>query len=236
MAATAATAAVAPAARDYSELELATAIRLGRAVRIDAITPDVARRGTAPSGWPLLCLAALHDRPLVALRLVQLGARVDDGPTVTNGATATYIAAQCGHTRVLSVLVGAGADVNLCNERGASPLFVATQNDHAAAADMLLCHGADPHAATDLGWTALHIAARQGHADAVDRLLTRAQVHVNARTKSRLTALHIAAHWDRADVARRLLLAGIDAQATDSLGRTALDVAEAAPARRARRH
>lgn len=73
----------------------------------------------------------------------------------------------------------------------------------------------------------LHLASRNGHTNVVEVLLS-AGVNVNILTTSG-TALHEAALCGKDSVVKTLLDAGADLNATDSEGRTALDLLEQFP-------
>ena len=59
------------------------------------------------------------------------------------GRTAAYLAAEKGHTDVVSVLSQYGADFNLGTDLGLTPLAVAAQRGHVGALRVLIAQGAD---------------------------------------------------------------------------------------------
>jgi ankyrin repeat protein len=83
------------------------------------------------------------------------------------------LAAQFGHTELVSRLLGAGAPVDDSGtyaqlglkrlKTGLTSLILAAQNGHAEAARLLLAGGASLTAQAERGDTALHMAAQQGH-------------------------------------------------------------------------
>jgi ankyrin repeat protein len=75
------------------------------------------------------------------------------------------------------------------------------------------------------GWTPLHVAAYEGHGKVVDFILKKSKRHVSLTNKEGRSALHIAAMMGCKDVVNRLLQGGIDVQAKDLVGFTALDLA-----------
>ena len=79
-----------------------------------------------------------------------------------DGMTALHMAALEGHASVVSVLLGAGAEVGATTRIGAyTPLHLASQAGHGTVVRALLAKGADATlATTNSGATPLHLAAR----------------------------------------------------------------------------
>jgi ankyrin repeat protein len=76
-----------------------------------------------------------------------------------------------GHTAVIAVLLGKGADVQAINDEGNSPLHLAARRGAPEIAELLLRHGADPLAKNEWDETPLMLAAEEGHLWVVARLL-----------------------------------------------------------------
>ena len=134
------------------------------------------------------------------------------------GETPLHYAVGLRDTRVLALLLDAGADVNARNSMGATPLLQAGREEQLA---MLLAAGADPNVRTMRGSTALHETYHLGPS-AIERLVA-AGADVNARNSQLQTPLHFfAQRHDSAEVTRLLLAAGADANATDDEDRTPL--------------
>ena len=131
---------------------------------------------------------------------------------------------------VISLLVDAGAEVNVADEEGYFPLHRAAQRGTPAVVRALLDAGADVDAwakgyGVDAGWdyTPLHEAVGENRNLEVAATLLRAGANVNAWGESGRTPLHRAAagHPDPAAI-RLLLEAGAEVNARGTLGRTPL--------------
>lgn len=152
--------------------------------------------------------------------------------------TPLHCAAQHGHTGALTTLLAHGADPNVQNNRGETPLELAAQYGRLQVVQMLIrAHpelllpfkqrDACAASPTTVQHSPLHLASRNGHKNVVEVLLA-AGVNVNLLTSSG-TALHEAALCGKDNVVRALLDTGADLDATDSEGRTALDLLEQFP-------
>jgi len=132
-------------------------------------------------------------------------------------------AARHGHTAVVKLLLGAGAEVDAVNKYGSTPLHFApgNGNGHLHIAELLLQAGADVNTVNEYGWTPLHFAAEYGSLDLAE-LLLQAGAEVNAVGRHGLTPLHFAAGYGNLDFAELLLQAGADVNAVDEDGWTPL--------------
>ena len=105
-------------------------------------------------------------------------------------ATALHNATIYGHhTKVVTALVGLGADLHARDKKGLTPLHYA---DSAETVSALVRLGADVHAHDESGLTPLHCVAVEGHARAVS-VLVRLGADVHAQLLDGVTALHFAA-------------------------------------------
>ncbi|XP_033121320.1 serine/threonine-protein phosphatase 6 regulatory ankyrin repeat subunit C-like isoform X2 [Anneissia japonica] len=135
----------------------------------------------------------------------------------TNDSTALHLAAEGGHTEVVSVLLDAGASPNEENADGMTAIHLAAKSGHVKVLDALKnrIDFKSPSRMTGLG--ALHISAQYGQVDFVRELLQK----VPATTKSEspsgavnkdlplsdsgLTPLHLASFSGHEGVVRLLL-------------------------------
>jgi uncharacterized protein len=110
-----------------------------------------------------------------------------------NGDWPLIMAAYLGHTKVLSTLLEAGADVGVLDPgMQATALHAAAYAGHAEACKLLLAHGVEldrqgPHN----GYTALHDAVWQGNLEAAT-VLVQAGADRTIRSKQGLTPLALA--------------------------------------------
>ena len=134
-----------------------------------------------------------------------------------DGATALAWAAHWNDAETASLLIRAGADVNLANDYGVTPLSLACTKGNAALVRMLLDAAANPNAARTTGETPLMTCARTGNAEAVKLLLDRG-ADVNAQETHRgQTALMWAVAQKHPEAAAVLMARGADVNAVSRM-------------------
>ena len=137
--------------------------------------------------------------------------------------TALHLAAGAGETGVVSLLLEAGADVEVPDGLGELALHKAAEAGRRAVVRLLLLHGANVDAPRQSdGATALHLAAYTGQGD-VCRLLALEGADVEARTPKGQTALHFAAisgYVHETNAVDMLVRHGGDIDALDGMGWT----------------
>ena len=108
--------------------------------------------------------------------------------------TSLTIAAESGHTKVVELLLNAGAKHDAVDSRRATALFYAASEGHAGVIRVLLAAGAEVDVQVREAYegmvTPLVMAAEGGHLDAVKALLA-AGANVRHRSRSGKTALHL---------------------------------------------
>ena len=181
-----------------------------------------------------------------------LAAGMDPNAPDPDGYTATMVAAENGHVRVLNTLLEKGPDVNSVGPDGLTALMLAADNNHPGAVRLLLEHGADVTLKDRNGWSALmkavyrgydtvlellapqskeeldpalHLAALLGHEEALVILLDEG-ADINAPTEDGETALMMAAKKGHTDTVRLLLERGAYTEAKSNSGLTAGALAE----------
>eukprot|EP00803_Ostreobium_quekettii_P000797 evm.model.scf_1530.1 EVM.evm.TU.scf_1530.1 scf_1530:29554-39426(+) len=142
--------------------------------------------------------------------------------------TATANAALHGHLEIVSVLVEAGADVNIQGAPiGATPIYLASLEGHADVVDVLI----DADANLDVqtlkdGRTPLSSASQNGHAPVVQALVVAgADVGLAMTGGNGLTPLMLASFMGHSDIVQILLLAGADPDQQNDVLETALHFA-----------
>lgn len=121
----------------------------------------------------------------------------------------------------MRALIGAGADVNLCDAQGHTPLGFAIDRVHTFAALELLENGADPNAPAR-GSPPLALAGGSNQLTVVEALIA-AGADVNAkRARDGATPLHVAMDSLAEASARLLVSAGADVSEGDEAGTTPL--------------
>ena len=170
-----------------------------------------------------------------------------DPPRAEGGFTPLLYAILAGDTRIVRVLLAAGADVDEAAPDGVTALMLALIKRHEEIALLLLEAGADPSPAA-AGFTALHLASATGSLAVAEALLTRG-ADPNARLErpqrltnsfeigvftspgsGRLTQIGstpflVAAKSADARMMRLLAAAGADPRSTTDDGTTALMLA-----------
>ena len=152
-----------------------------------------------------------------------------------NGYTPLHFAAQNGYTSIISVLLAAGAEVNVVNyvrrtsnDYRYMPLHLAIQSGHVFAVSMLLAADADVNPTIRFSRsTPLHLVGA-GNAVEIAKLLigNGADIHAKDRITGR-TPLHQAAlgYAGAVEVAKLLINKGADVHAKDSFRGTPLSYA-----------
>eukprot|EP01052_Picozoa_sp_SAG31_P035050 SAG31_NODE_4179_length_3499_cov_5.939412_2_plen_473_part_00 len=142
------------------------------------------------------------------------------------GFTPLYVAAEKGHSEIVSGLVAAGADVNAAAQDGFTPLYVAAEKGHREIVSGLVAAGADVNAAAQDGATPLVIAAFKGHSEIVSGLVA-AGADVNAVNQKNgfITPLHFASLEGHSEIVSGLVAAGAEVNAAAHNGVTPLFIA-----------
>lgn len=136
---------------------------------------------------PLMEAAAAGCKEAVMLLLAK-GAEVERKDI--NHKTALALAAENGHTDVISVLLKqGGTEPNAGNEPIIHPLIAAVSNGHETAADILLQYNANVNIRENSGQTPLIIAAKKDYTSIVELLAARGDIDIEATDANGRTAL-----------------------------------------------
>lgn len=196
----------------------------------------------AANDLPLLHYAAQEEK----LSAAKLALKLD--PSCVNQyvsceGTALHVAVFEGYESMVEFLLDQGADPNATDPNAAAggtaatPLQIALANIvevqlmqvcpddeiEVGVVTLLLRRGADPNGICEHGMNALLHAARLGLPSIVAAILDTGKIDIDSRTASGSTALHIAVgRAETGGVAELLLARGIDVNATNNLGQSAL--------------
>jgi ankyrin repeat protein len=140
--------------------------RLTDLVAADPASVD-ARSG---DGFTALHLAAFFGNDEAARLLVTRGGDVDARGLGWMTGTPLHSAAAGRHSRVVEVLLEAGADPNARQSGGWTPLHSAARNGDVASVRLLLASGADPSARNDDGVDVLAWAEASGDEATVEAI------------------------------------------------------------------
>lgn len=178
-------------------------------------------------GVSALMLASYHGFKPIAETLLQHGAKVD---ARDNRQETALRLAGSAHPDVVKMLLEHRADPNVRDFYGKTLLVALCE----AGADrdpetlrLLLEHGADPNIGGDNGAPLLYAINLGQHGNAeIARLLLAHGAKPDAKDRSDTPALICAVEKHNPEIVQALIAAGVSLNATDSLGRTALKVAE----------
>lgn len=116
------------------------------------------------------------------------------------GKTALHLAAERGHSDIVSLLLDHGAVREATSDGNWTPLLNAAKEGHEHVVDILLRFSANPNVRTSSGRTALHWAADQGHLEVVRRILVEPTSAKNTKDNSESTPYSLAAQKDNREI------------------------------------
>ncbi|KAG9474873.1 hypothetical protein GDO78_003373 [Eleutherodactylus coqui] len=126
------------------------------------------------------------------------------------GYTPLHIAAICGQSQFIDLLISKGAVVNATDYHGSTPLHLSCQKGHQNIALLLLHYKASRDIQDNNGNTPLHLACTYGHEDCVKALVYYDvnSCRMDCGNEKGDTALHIAARWGYQGIIEVLLQNG----------------------------
>ncbi|CAM9800522.1 unnamed protein product, partial [Scytosiphon promiscuus] len=183
---------------------------------------DIVSAGSTAGQWsewlraPLEYAAGAGNLDLVA-RLQAAGA----------GGSALHVALRHGHEGLARELLRMGSSSVERDSVGDNPLHLAATLSSSGIVSLLLRHGAPVDALDGKGRTALHLSAKRGSVAPVQALLVAGADLTLRCLDDGLSALDLAAGGGHVEVTRALVQQGVDVNARDSNGYTALHAAAA---------
>uniref|UniRef100_A0A8C7DGT5 Ankyrin repeat domain 27 n=1 Tax=Oncorhynchus kisutch TaxID=8019 RepID=A0A8C7DGT5_ONCKI len=134
---------------------------------------------------------------------LRVSGRLNDPSIVTpfsrddRGYTPLHVAAICGQSLLIDLLVSKGALVNATDYHALSPLHLSCQKGYQGVTLLLLHYKANTDAQDNNGNTPLHLACMYGHEDCVKALVyyDLPTCRLNIQNDKGDTPLHIAARW-----------------------------------------
>ncbi|TYZ61590.1 hypothetical protein PybrP1_003466 [[Pythium] brassicae (nom. inval.)] len=170
-------------------------------------------------GWRPLHVACSKEHVAVVALLLSRGASVD--AVMQDGITALhFVALQCS-VELARVLLDAGAGLQTgAGETRMTPLHLAAVRGDLAMCQFLVSRGAQAQAETIAKITPFYTAAERGHLEVAKYLAS-----ADTEWKARKSPVHVVAANGFTDVLAFLLAEGVDVEAGDEFGLTALCVA-----------
>jgi len=154
----------------------------------------------------------------VTKRLIKQG--VDVNERDVNGGTALLYAAWQGQTEVAQLLIEAGADVNAQTNYGWTALMSASYRGNPEFTQLLIDYGADVKIKNNSGDTVLKVAHESKHKEVLALL-----IETSESTPELYSELFRAVNFNDYDEVKWLIEAGVDIEARNNEGRTALMLA-----------
>uniref|UniRef100_A0A672UP47 Ankyrin repeat domain 27 n=1 Tax=Strigops habroptila TaxID=2489341 RepID=A0A672UP47_STRHB len=143
------------------------------------------------------------------------------------GYTPLHIAAICGQTSLVDLLVAKGAIVNATDYHGSTPLHLACQKGYQNVTLLLLHYKASTDVQDNNGNTPLHLACTYGHEDCVKALVYYdvQSCRLDIGNEKGDTPLHIAARWGYQGIIEVLLQNGASPEIQNRMKETSLQCA-----------
>ncbi len=183
---------------------------------------DILRYEHTYKGYTALMCASWYDYTEIAKALIVVGADVHSRDS--KGWTALMIV-YWSNTKIVKALIAAGADVNAQDNNGWTVLMQASISGCTESVKILIEAGADVNAKDEGENTALWWACKFEHLETVKILVDAGTVlrfHNDDYYDNGKTALMQASYGGKLEVVKVLIAAGVDVNARDNDGTTAL--------------
>ena len=143
------------------------------------------------------------------------------GGTIYSAWTPLEIAAFCGHSEVVKLLIEKGADLS---GRVGNPMREAVEKGNENVILLLLKAGVDPDKGDSNGKTAMHFAVYACESSST-KVLIDAGAQIDKTDNNGETALHYAAKYGKRKVFKLLVKSGADLKKVNHEGKTPIDIA-----------
>jgi ankyrin repeat protein len=188
-------------------------------------TPAWAQTASNPSVNAQLLVAARNADAEGVKKSLDRGAMPNSRNRL--GKTSLYLSVEKNRIDIGTMLIAAGADVNMPSLEKVTPLIAASYAGSLPFVDLLLKNGAKHEPTDRLHKSALVYAAGMGHTAVVERLL-QAGAPVDETPVDALTPLMWAAGQGHMETVKLLLAKGANKLLKDDRGLTAMDMAKEA--------
>ncbi|MCA9791046.1 MAG: ankyrin repeat domain-containing protein [Candidatus Eremiobacteraeota bacterium] len=209
-----------------SYVEFMTGLKTGMTNKcVRAIEDEKLIGAVDGSGWAPMQWATFYGKEMLVEALLEKGANVNVG---VGDATPLHIASRWGHTKVMTDLLGRGADVNAVDSFGSTPLHGAACSPANRAVDLLVAQNAVVDPVNEAGYTPLQLAAMAGRTRMIiDLMECRADINFK-NPKTGESALHLAVKMGHRGATEGLVMCGATKNAKDNSGKTPMSLAKAA--------
>ncbi|GAA5847383.1 hypothetical protein JCM5353_008145 [Sporobolomyces roseus] len=146
------------------------------------------------------------------------------------GNTVLISAATTGNYEIVSILIGAGCDVNAANSKGVTALHYAASKGHVNVGRLLITKGADINSRDKANQLPLHRASTTGSLPFIHLILASLspskpeKPRLNLSDRAGNTPLHLAVESGHAECAVALIEGGADRERGDSEGMRAEEI------------
>ncbi|XP_013413021.1 ankyrin-3 [Lingula anatina] len=172
-------------------------------------------------------LRAIEENSLRGVELLLQSPTIDVNVAGFHGQITPLCAAiEMSHAniKIISMLLEAGADPNLCSEGDNTPVMIASVENKPDVVKLLIDHGGDVNLVNNMGYQALHWAAWDNHVGVMKELLS-AGAKPDCQTSDKNTPLSLATHGDAMAAFNLLLPLGCNVNNKDKDLDTALHYA-----------
>jgi len=164
-----------------------------------------AKQTSSMQGATPLITSLQYKHPSIALVLLNHPNPRINAKVPIDGASALFVAAGEGYSRVVSRIVELGGDMEITNNHGATPLSHAVMRGEREVMEYLIESGANRSCATHHGLGLLHVAIERGLRGITEGLLRQHGLDANSRGRDGMTPLHWAARSGNVAIASILL-------------------------------